>query len=146
MVSTDTTDIKDTTDEEKAAKATAIQYTQHVFGRFGQGANALVDNVLPVAYSYQDPASATSKLHGIMVSIFPSVIGTTELLAAATSTTTAKTIVIEASAVNWISRSTWYNAVAPTQPTAAVDPDTEGAHKALMLGSAAVAVVVASVC
>ena len=72
-----------------------------------------------------------------MMSIFPTAIGTTEVL-------TSKTIVIEASAVDWLSRTTWLGAVAPTQPTAAVDPDAAGAKKALMIGAASFVAVTLS--
>jgi len=61
-------------------KATAIEYAQHVFGRFGQGANSTVSSTEARAYSY---AGVGVNTHGVMVSIFPEALGTTDVLATA---------------------------------------------------------------
>lgn len=94
-------------------------------GRFGQGVGATV--TAGMAYA---PADLAAVATGLVVSIFPDVIGATGLA-------TGKAIDIEVAPIAFQAYTT---IIAPTQPTGAVDPDAAGA-KALIAGGAALAAI-----
>jgi hypothetical protein len=61
----------DTSASTTETKAAAIAYSEHVFGRFGQGVGADVTSNTAFTMNPQKISTSTNEVYGVMFSIFP---------------------------------------------------------------------------